>query len=106
MQTTNVLEDAPPKKPPDKTVLPYGPQVQTVRIPIETTQAKGKKARTFIRQLSTAAPTPLTPYKYLTREEHKREVKNETNKKKDPCEKGMECKQDKEIRETPETPEN
>ena len=84
-----MLEDAPPKKPPDRTVLPYGPKVQTVKIPIEATEAK-----TFIRQLSTTAKTPLIPYKYLTGEEYKKTVKKETNKKKDPCEKDMECKQD------------
>ena len=95
-----MLEDAPPKKPPDKIVLPYGPKVQTIKIPTEAT-----KAKIFIKQLSTAAQTPPTPYKYLTGEEHKKIVKKETNKKKDPCDKDMECKQDIEIREPPESPE-
>ena len=95
-----MLEDAPPKKPPDKIVLPYGPKVQTIKIQTEAT-----KAKIFIKQLSTAAQTPPTPYKYLTGEEHKKIVKKETNKKKDPCDKDMECKQDIEIREPPESPE-
>ena len=120
MQRANVLEDAPPKKPPDKikprtknptkdqpkTVLPYGPKVQTVRIPIEAAKTKGKESRTFIRQLSTGAETPLTPYKYLTGEEYKKKLEDNINKEKDPCEKDMECKQDKEIREIPENLEN
>ena len=99
-----MLEDAPPKKPPDKIVLPYGPKVQTVKLPIETTEAKGNQAQTFIRQLDTA--TQLAPYKYLTKEEYKKTVNNETNKKKDPCDIGQECKQDIEIQVTPETPED
>ena len=96
-----MLEDAPPKKPPDRTVLPYGPKVQTVKIPIEATEAK-----TFIRQLSTTAQTPLIPYKYLTGEEYKKNLEDNINNEKDPCEKDLECKQDKEIREIPENPEN
>ena len=99
-----MLEDAPPKKPPDKIVLPYGPKVQTVKFPIETTEAKGNQAQTFIRQLDTA--TQLAPYKYLTKEEYKKTVNSETNKKKDPCDMGQECKQDIEIQDTPETPED
>ena len=97
-------EDAPSKKPPDKTILPYGPKVQTIKIPIETTQAKGIKEKTFIRHLSTTTTTPLTPYKYLTENEYKKEEAKETNRKKDPCQMGTECKQDKEITNTQGAP--
>ena len=96
-----MLEDAPPKKPPDKIVLPYGPKVQTVKFPKE---AKGYQAQTFIRHLGTA--TQLAPYKHLTKEEYKKTVNDETNKKNDPCDIGKECKQDIEIQDTPETPED
>ena len=54
----------------------------------------------FIRNNSTVTPTPLTDYKYLTGEEHRRKLEEEDNKGRDPCEKDMECMQDKEIRET------
>ena len=74
-----MLEDAPPKKPPDKTVLSYGPKVQTVKIPKEAT-----KAKTFIRQLSTTAQTQLIPYKYLTGEEYKKTVKKGDKQKERP----------------------
>ena len=45
-------------------------------------------------------PSAVTPYKYLTGEEHDKKMNNELNKKKDPCEKELECKQDKEVRTT------
>ena len=40
----------------------------------------------------------MKDYKYLTEREHKVKLEEEDNKDEDPCEEGMECMQDKEIR--------
>ena len=50
-------------------------------------------------------PSAVTPYEYLTGKEHERISINELNKKKDPCEKDLECNQDKEVRTTTEVPD-
>ena len=99
-----MLEDARREKPPDKPTIetientektteetiestepkvrPYGPKVQTVEI---ESQNKEEKPKIFIQ--SKSMPGPMTEYKYL---------------KIDPCEKGMECNQDREIRKPEE----
>ena len=89
-------EDAQLKKPPDKhtiestepIVLPYGPKVQTV----ET------NSQIFIQDKSTSIPGPMKDYKHLTDGEHRVKIKEEDSKEIDPCEEGMECMQDREIR--------
>ena len=75
-------EDAPPKKPPEEIVLPYGPNVQTVKLPRKTQVANGNQAQIFIRQLGTA--TQLAPYKHLTIEEYKETINIEKNKENRP----------------------
>ena len=100
-----MLKDAPPKKPPDNIILPYGPTVQTIKIPIESTEAEANPAQTFIRKLDSADPSLLAPYNYLTKREFKKEKVDEAQKQLDPCDIGLECKQDIEIQDTPEVPE-
>ena len=67
-----MLKDAPPKKPPDNIILPYGPKVQTIKIPRESTEAEANSAQTFIRKLDSADPSLLAPYNYLTKREFKK----------------------------------
>ena len=67
-----MLKDAPPKKPPDNIILPYGPKVQTIKIPTESIEAEENPARTFIRKLDSADPSLLAPYDYLTKREFKK----------------------------------
>ena len=104
-------EDARRKKPPDKPtekrndtiestepkVRPYGPKVQTVEI---KSQNKDEKPKVFIQDKSTSMPGPLKDYKHLTNGEHRVKIEEELSKEIDPCEKGMECKQDREIKKT------
>ena len=102
-------EDAQLKKPPDKhtvkkqdtiepiepIVLPFGPKVQTVET---NSQNRGEESKVFIQDKSTAIPGSMKDYRYLTYGEHTVKMKEEDNKGIDPCEEGMECMQDKEIR--------
>ena len=106
-------EDARRKKPPDKPtekrndtiestepkVRPYGPKVQTVEI---KSQNKDEKPKVFIQDKSTSMPGPLKYYKHLTNGEHRVKIEEELSKEIDPCEEGMECKQDREIRKPEE----
>ena len=117
-----MLEDARRKKPPDKPTIetientekpteeiiestepkvrPYGPKVQTVEI---ESQNKEEKPKIFIQ--SKSMPGPMKEYKNLTNGEHMVKIEKELSKGIDPCEKGMECKQDVEIRKPEENPE-
>jgi hypothetical protein len=104
-----VPEDAQLKKPPDKhtvkihdtiestepIVRPYGPKVQTVET---NSQNREEESKIFIQDKSTSIPGPMKDYKFLTDGEHRVKMKEEHSKGIDPCEEGMECMQDKEIR--------
>ena len=50
-------------------------------------------------------PGPMKEYKNLTNGEHMVKIEKELSKGIDPCEKGMECKQDREIRKPEEKEE-
>ena len=85
-----MLKDAPPKKPPDTRLL------------IES--AEPNSAQTAIRKLELTDPSLPVPRDYLTKQEFKKKEVDETQKEVDPCDIGLECKQDIEIRDTPERP--
>jgi len=108
-----VQEDAQRKKPPDNhtgkptdkidsteikptepIVHPYGPNVQTVKT---NPHNKEEESKVFIQNRS-ITPGPLKDYKHLTYGEHIVKIQEEQSKEIDPCEKGMECMQDKEVR--------
>ena len=107
-------EDAQLKKPPDNhtvklsdkiesteikstepIVHPYGPNVQTVKT---NPHNKEEESKVFIQDKSTPIPGPLKDYKHLTNGEHIVKMQEEQSKEIDPCERGMECMQDKEVR--------
>ena len=101
-----MLEDAQLKKPPENhkvntvgtretIVHPYGPNVQTVET---NSQNREEGSKIFIQDKSTSIPGPMKDYRFLTDGEHIVKMKEEQSKGIDPCEEGMECKQDKEIR--------
>ena len=85
-----MLKDAPPKKPPDTRLL------------IES--AEPNSAQTAVRKLELTDPSLPNPQKHLTKQEFKKKEVDETQKEVDPCDIGLECKQDIEIRDTPERP--
>ena len=64
---------------------------QTIAIPVEINgipvEINGKKSIVFIRKVTDEVSSTVIPYKYLTGGEHDKEMNNELNKKKDPCEK-------------------
>ena len=105
-------EDAPNDKPLDKikTEKPIK-KVETVAVPVPgyknwyNTTIDGKPTIVFMRKIEHVTPSQQpdsrerTTHSYMSKEEVKEAIKQESTKPKDPCEKQLECIQDKESQE-------